>query len=465
MKNMNFCIVIALIIALLLVGCGNAVDKNDIDKDNNVADAVEAADKEIPDFETDKGQESSMSYQDILSAEHMSVEEAYEKLKNNPANDQEEQSLVEKLKNLKECSGKFANKTERGNIYSADVSFYLSHGEVYGAVSYTGYMGEIKDGPVKETEEKGYLFMSEPKGDLYGNEQDFHLYFAKDKLHIMWADTCDYYLDRGDGSAESVEDYDVPFDQTDTFQKIVSLIDEKFPDLDHDVVYDAETRELNLYFQAPDNMRAALNTKDKKLMDSWTSLVESMKTFSDDLLKVVEIGGKAYYVNIYWVEKLNSKNDYTEDDYILWVRNGIVKYNAANDSASGIKEQSDSSRKDSAGSTDAAGSSAVSGNKGGGSDHAQTAGERNALETALQYLNYTAFSYSGLIEQLEYEGYSHSESVYAADNCGADWNQQAVKMAKQYLEYTSFSRSGLVEQLEYEGFTHEQAEYAVSVVY
>ena len=38
-------------------------------------------------------------------------------------------------------------------------------------------------------------------------------------------------------------------------------------------------------------------------------------------------------------------------------------------------------------------------------------------------------------------------------------NEQAVKKAKSYLSYTSFSYQGLVEQLEYEGFTHTQAVY------
>ena len=74
-------------------------------------------------------------------------------------------------------------------------------------------------------------------------------------------------------------------------------------------------------------------------------------------------------------------------------------------------------------------------------------------------MNYTAFSYQGLINQLEYEKYSHEDAVFAADNCGADWNEQAAKSAKSYLNYTSFSRDGLIEQLEYEGFTHEQAVY------
>lgn len=90
---------------------------------------------------------------------------------------------------------------------------------------------------------------------------------------------------------------------------------------------------------------------------------------------------------------------------------------------------------------------------------APTTSQKNALQAANSYLSYTAFSYDGLISQLEYEQYSHEDAVYAADNCGADWNAQAVKMARQYLDYTSFSRNGLIDQLEYEGFTPEQAAY------
>lgn len=93
-----------------------------------------------------------------------------------------------------------------------------------------------------------------------------------------------------------------------------------------------------------------------------------------------------------------------------------------------------------------------------------TMGEKNALSKAKSYLNYTAFSYKGLIEQLEYEGFSNEESTYGADNCGADWNEQAAKKAKSYMDYSSFSKSGLIEQLEYEGFTNEQAQYGATAV-
>ena len=88
--------------------------------------------------------------------------------------------------------------------------------------------------------------------------------------------------------------------------------------------------------------------------------------------------------------------------------------------------------------------------------------KEQALKSAKSYLDYTAFSYEGLIKQLEFEEYSHEEAVYAADNCGADWKEQAVKSAASYLEYSSFSREGLIDQLKYEGFTNEEATYGAS---
>lgn len=86
-------------------------------------------------------------------------------------------------------------------------------------------------------------------------------------------------------------------------------------------------------------------------------------------------------------------------------------------------------------------------------------GMKNALSTAKDYLEYSSFSYLGLIDQLEFEKYSHEEAVYGADNCGADWNKQAVDKAKSYIEYSGFSYTGLIEQLEFEQFTLDEAVY------
>lgn len=85
--------------------------------------------------------------------------------------------------------------------------------------------------------------------------------------------------------------------------------------------------------------------------------------------------------------------------------------------------------------------------------------QKNALRSASTYLAVSPFSHQGLVKQLEFEGYSNEAAVYAADNCGANWNEQAAKSAKNYLSLMAFSKDGLIEQLEFEGFTHEQAVY------
>ncbi len=83
---------------------------------------------------------------------------------------------------------------------------------------------------------------------------------------------------------------------------------------------------------------------------------------------------------------------------------------------------------------------------------------------AASYLEYSEFSRSGLIEQLEYEGFTTTQAEYGVDAQGADWNAQAASSAADYLAYSAFSRSGLIDQLEYEGFTTAQAEYGVDAV-
>lgn len=87
-------------------------------------------------------------------------------------------------------------------------------------------------------------------------------------------------------------------------------------------------------------------------------------------------------------------------------------------------------------------------------------GQQNASQKAGQYLSIMAFSHDGLIEQLQYEGYSVEDATFAADNCGADWNAQALTKATKYLSIMAFSYDGLIEQLEYDKFTPEQAAFA-----
>ncbi|MGW9167346.1 Ltp family lipoprotein [Agromyces sp. NPDC055658] len=93
---------------------------------------------------------------------------------------------------------------------------------------------------------------------------------------------------------------------------------------------------------------------------------------------------------------------------------------------------------------------------------AMTMGQQQAVGKAEDYLSFMAFSRTGLIEQLEYEGFSNADATFAVDHIAPDWNAQAAAKARSYLDTMSFSREGLIEQLVYEGFTQEQAEHGAS---
>lgn len=93
---------------------------------------------------------------------------------------------------------------------------------------------------------------------------------------------------------------------------------------------------------------------------------------------------------------------------------------------------------------------------------AGTVSQQNALQKAEDYLGYTAFSRTGLIQQLEFEKYSAADATWAVDRVKVDWNKQAALKAKDYLNFTSFSHAGLVDQLVFDGFTPAQAEYGTS---
>lgn len=91
-----------------------------------------------------------------------------------------------------------------------------------------------------------------------------------------------------------------------------------------------------------------------------------------------------------------------------------------------------------------------------------TASQENAISSAESYLDFAAFSKSGLIDQLEFEKYSTADARFAVNHITVNWNEQAAKSATSYLDFGSFSRQGLIDQLEFEGFTTQQATYGVN---
>lgn len=93
-----------------------------------------------------------------------------------------------------------------------------------------------------------------------------------------------------------------------------------------------------------------------------------------------------------------------------------------------------------------------------------TLSQKNAIGSAKSYLDYSGFSRSGLIGQLEYEGFSTEDATFGADNAGADWNAECAQSAQSYLDYSAFSRDGLYDQLAYEGFEPAQIEAGLAAV-
>jgi hypothetical protein len=97
-----------------------------------------------------------------------------------------------------------------------------------------------------------------------------------------------------------------------------------------------------------------------------------------------------------------------------------------------------------------------------------SASQKNAIEAAKEYLSTSAFSRTGLIQQLSSSagsGYPEADAVFAVDSLNVDWDAEAAKAAKEYLSTMAFSRADLIQQLESSagsGFTHAQAVYGVN---
>jgi len=93
-----------------------------------------------------------------------------------------------------------------------------------------------------------------------------------------------------------------------------------------------------------------------------------------------------------------------------------------------------------------------------------TTAQENAKRKAESYLEMSGFSRSGLIEQLQFEGFTVNDAKRAIDSMNVNWNTEAEQKAKSYIELSGFSRSGLIEQLIFEGFTKTQAAHGANSV-
>ena len=92
-----------------------------------------------------------------------------------------------------------------------------------------------------------------------------------------------------------------------------------------------------------------------------------------------------------------------------------------------------------------------------------TPDEKKALEKACFYIdNYlednNGYSHQELTKKLQRSGFSAEEARFAADNCGANWNDQAAYQAGVYVViYPNSTKDRIIDLLLYEGFTYAQA--------
>ena len=214
---------------------------------------------------------------------------------------------------------------------------------------------------------------------------------------------------------------------------LIPALDELFADADYTAR--VEANKIVTRVTVPDIAATAAAAEDSGDVSAWLELLDDYTEYNNSIAAIASENSINYPAVLYGID--------AEENIYFTISGSSVAYTAVD-----VTPKSSANPED----------------YNVGTRGEPTLGEQNALEKAHSYLDFTAFSYEGLIDQLEYEGYTHSEAVYGAANCGADWYEQAYQKALNYLDFTAFSRSGLIEQLEYEGFTTSEAEYAADMV-
>lgn len=441
-----------LLAVMLLTACRNGEpDASFIEPVSSVvssesSQSVSVVEASMEESESVTEPDATEIYTSIMEAEYLDAETAYEQIQGIESEDSRIQGLIENMTWLHQCSGRFVHEAKTGDKqYSADVSFYLSDGCMYCNVNYTNYMGELEPGILDYCNEEDYIYETHTVGQYFSNAHDFEIKLGVELLSISWAGN-EFVLVRGDGQ----EDLSTPFEETSLYETLEGIVTNCFEQCDYAITYDDTglyiTDCVNIYVSDPfgnGKIREKLDSKDAAFIDSWNSFCTSLEELSNNIYTIASVGRGPQHCSFYIVDKIQPDGEYSRSEYVFRADDGIISYNYADTISLGTSSASSSSA-NTATSTSSA-----------------TLGERNALSRANDYLDVIPFSYTGLIDQLEYEGYSYSEAVYGADHCGADWYEQAALKAADYLDLMAFSRQGLIDQLEYEGFTYDQALYGV----
>ena len=358
--------------------------------------------------------------------ERISAEDAYRELVNSDTDTPDASDLKAELHDLLLCSGTYIQekKYETSKTYTANLQFYLQNGDVFCSIEYNGFMGEIDDGSVKQAEDAEYLFEVTATGYLTydlqtrENPMSFTILVKPDEMHVEWGDSCEYSLYRGNGSAVDLDNEIPPFEESEAYSQILEVLEKAFSEYQYNIEYDKEEKMLTLYMQQfMDGMRTMILLYPDQLRDGAKNFYDQIDDIGERIYSVLHLKN---YPDVSFryvmVDELNDANLYPENAIIYSSINGETTFNLIDESSSEIDVASDkevsSDEEEYSHDTETSGTLSEVSITPKTSTANASSGEKNALAKAMQYLDYTAFSYSGLIEQLEYEGYTLYNGIY-----------------------------------------------------
>lgn len=269
-------------------------------------------------------------YSKVVSEDHIALSEALDMLKRDNTGNSEAIALAELLGSLEKCSGKYFQESDYngGDVYTAELGFYLSRGEVCCEIEYSNYSGILTDGQVEATNEKTYPFATYPTGEFLNRTQYFTIKFNEEKMHITWGstpgdDTCDYCLTRSD---KYTGDQRERFEDSDLYDTLIENLDTTFEGYDYRVVYKETDLELDIYIKAESGTREALLSYDESLLEAWDEVIKATENYCEVYYSALKTPGYVTSVKIFWVDRIIENNAYTTNNIISMVENGEEKY-------------------------------------------------------------------------------------------------------------------------------------------
>ena len=268
-------------------------------------------------------------YRKVISDDHITLSEALNLLEGDNTGNSDAITLKDFLKSLEKCRGKYYQESEHGgNVYTAEMDFYLSYGDICCEIDYSGYSGVLGDGQIKSLNSGKYKFATYPEGEFIGRTQYFTIEFDEDEMHVMWGgnvgdNLCEYYLKRNDKYSGDVRE---SFEDSELYDLLCENLEHTFGSIDYRIVYLQSSLELDIYIEAPKGTRDALLTYNESLLESWSEVIEATKNLCDVYLSALKTPGYATCVKLTWVDRLIENNVYTTYNIISMVENGIEKY-------------------------------------------------------------------------------------------------------------------------------------------